>query len=93
MPSSHTRPTIGRIVLYRGKLGMHAMRAALISCTVDTLEPDGVAGGMIQSLNDQDHVHLHVFTPSSLGFFVEYNVPLATGSEIQPGEWAWPPRV
>jgi hypothetical protein len=90
---THVKPTIGRIVLYRGKLGLHAMRAAVISCTVDTLEADGVAGGMIPNLDDQDHVHLHVFTPSSLGFFVEYNVPRAAGPVIQPGEWAWPPRV
>lgn len=92
-PTSYVRPTIGRIVLYRGKVGLHAMRAALITCTVDTLEPQGVADGLIPPLTDQDHVHLHVFTPSNMGFFIEYNVPKAAGDEIAPGEWAWPPRV
>lgn len=87
------KPTIGRIVRYRGKQGIHAMRAALISCTTETLEPEGgVAQGLIPDLDSDNHVHLHVFTPSAQGFFVEYNVPLATGTEIQPGEWAWPPR-
>lgn len=69
------------------------MRAALISCTVDSLELAGMVEGTIPSLTDQDHVHLHVFTPSAMGFFVEYNVPKATGNELAPGEWDWMPHV
>ena len=86
------KPTIGRIVLYRGKYGAHAMRCAIITCTQETLMPEPVASGAIPGLDSPTHVHLNVFTPSEIGAFVEYNAPMATGSEIQPGEWAWPPR-
>lgn len=83
------KPTLGRIVHYRGKLGLHAVRAAVVSCTVDNLERQGVEMGTVPDLDDDMHVHLHVFTPSSVGYFVEYNVPHGDG----PGRWFWPPRV
>lgn len=86
-------PTIGRVVHYRGKFGLHAMRAAIVTCTQETLIPEGVATGQIPDLDSPTHVHLCVFTPSEEApAFTEYNVPQATGTEINPGEWAWPVR-
>lgn len=91
--ASVVRPTIGRIVIYRGKRGRQNVRAALITCTVDTLDRAGVEAGEVQDLDSVNHVHLNVFTPSQIGAFVEFNVPMAEGAELQPGEWSWPPRV
>lgn len=81
------RPALGDIVLYCGKFGTRAMRAAVVSCTVENLMPEGVAAGEIPALDSPSHVHLHVLTPSYKVFLMEYNVPLATGLECQPGEW------
>lgn len=93
MTTPTARPTIGRIVHYRGKQGLHALRAAIITCTVDTLERQGVDTGTIPDLDSDEHVHLHVFTPSSMGFFVEYNIPRDEDGLCRPGTWQWPTRV
>jgi hypothetical protein len=93
------KPTLGRIVHYRGKQGVLAMRAAIVTATVDTLDPGNVEAGHVPGLDSPEHVHLHVFTPGPSGGFVEYNVPLGEpgehqpGQEIPPGSWCWPPRV
>lgn len=86
------QPTLGRIVLYRGKEGMQVMRAALITCTRDNLRPGGVEQGLIPDLDSDTHVHLHVFTPSTILSFVEYNVPFHPGADedCPPGSWCWP---
>lgn len=86
-------PTIGRIVQYRGKQGFNALRAAIITATVHTLDPRGVEAGAIPALDSPDHVHLLVFTPSDTGFFVEYNVPLDEPGTCRPGTWQWPTKV
>lgn len=83
------KPTLGRIVHYRGKQGFHAMRAAIVTGTVDSLDPRGVDGGHVPSLDSEHHVHLWVFTPGESGGFPEFNVPHGT----EPGQWTWPPRV
>ena len=93
-------PTLGRIVHYRGKQGLLAARAAIVTATVDTLDPRGVESGEVPALDSPDHVHLWVFTPGAKGGFAEFNVPRgdAAGEEpsaatIPPGSWCWPPRV
>lgn len=86
------RPALGDIVLYRGKFGLHAFRAAIVSCTVETLMREGVQAGEIADLDSDTHVHLHVLTPSDTMILMEYNIPLAVGAEVQPGEWAPLPR-
>lgn len=83
------KPTTGRILRYRGKQGLFAMRAAIVTCDVETLDPRGVESGDIPGLDSDEHVHLWVFTPGEKGGFTEYNV--AQGDE--PGQWSWPPRV
>lgn len=80
-------PTIGRVVHYRGKIGLNALRPAMVVCDVNTLDPRGVAAGAIPGLDDEMHVHLRVFGPGDE--FTEYNVGPGTG----PGEWSWPHRV
>ncbi|MEW1838556.1 hypothetical protein AB0392_11430 [Nonomuraea angiospora] len=80
------RPTTGRIVRYRGKHGLHAIRAAIVTADVDTLDPEGVRVGAVPALDSPHHVHLLVFTPGAQGFFHEFNVP--AGDE--PGTWHWP---
>ncbi|GAB2918621.1 hypothetical protein ACFMQL_20500 [Nonomuraea fastidiosa] len=80
------RPTTGRIVRYRGKQGLHAVRAAIVTADVDTLDPAGVRVGAIPPLDSPFHVHLWVFTPGAAGGRHEYNVP--PGDE--PGTWHWP---
>lgn len=79
---------LGRIVHYVGKRGYNALRAAVVTCDVDSLDPRGVADGVIPALTDAMHVHLWVFTPGEAGGFTEYNVGPGTG----PGEWRWPAR-
>lgn len=82
-------PTLGRILHYRGKLGLNALRAAIVTATVDSLDPRGVEAGEVPALDSSLHVHLWVYTPSNQGGFAEYNVPPGDG----PGQWVWPPRV
>lgn len=103
---SRLRPTIGQIVFYRGRAGLQTVRAAIITATVDTLDPRGVAAGHVPSLSGPDHVHLWVFTPaaggpnSSAGGFAEFNIPYsepanphATEPYPSPGAWCWPGRI
>jgi len=90
------KPTLGRIVHYRGKQGFHAMRAAIVTVDVRSLDPRGVEAGVIPDLDSSEHVHLWVFTPGESGGFTEYNVPPGQADEhgeIPPGSWCWPPRV
>lgn len=84
-----SQPTLGRIVHYRGKQGLLAMRAAIVTGTVDSLDPRGVESGQVRALDSDSHVHLWVFTPGESGGFAEFNV--APGDD--PGQWSWPPRV
>lgn len=90
------KPTLGRIVHYRGNQGYHAMRAAIVTADTNTLDPRGVAAGQVPALDSDQHVHLWVFTPGTSGGFVEFNVPVGEPDEtgaIPPGTWCWPPRV
>lgn len=82
-------PTLGRILHYRGKQGYQAMRAAIVTADVASLDPRGVEAGHVPALDSPHHVHLWVFTPGESGGFTEYNVGPGDG----PGEWQWPPRV
>lgn len=88
-PAGAARPSLGRIVHYRGKSGHHAVRAAIVSADVDSLDPRGVESGAVPALESPMHVHLHVFTPGPNGGFPEFNVPYGT----EPGKWSWPPRI
>lgn len=88
-------PTLGRIVHYRGKQGVQAMRAAIVVVDWDSW----VRGGDIPDLDDEGHVHLWVFSPNDQGGFMEYNVKQANpdvlhaDGKINPGTWTWPARV
>lgn len=86
------KPTLGRIVHYRGKQGHQALRAAIVTATRDTLDPRGVASGEVPALDSDTHVHLHVLTPGERGFFVEFNVPQDEPGLCRPGTWQWPTR-
>lgn len=89
-----TKPTLGRIVHYRGNQGRMAMRAAIVTGTIDSVTADGIASGDVPALTDADHVHLWVFTPGSSGGFAEFNVPPAPADgDMPPGSWCWPPRA
>jgi hypothetical protein len=83
-----------RFVHYRGKQGAQAMRAAIVTGTVASLDPDNVAAGHVPALDSDEHVHLWVFTPGESGGFAEFNVSHAADSgDVPPGSWCWPPRV
>ena len=82
------KPTTGRIVRYRGKIGLYAMRAAIVTADVTTLDPRGIEAGHVPALDSDEHVHLWVFTPGEKGGFAEFNVAPGDG----PGQWSWPPR-
>jgi len=90
-------PNLGRIVHYRGKYGLQAPRAAIVTADTRSLDPRGVESGDIPALDDDMHVHLWVFTPGEAGGFTEYNVPFAgeymSAPAIPPGTWCWPPRT
>jgi hypothetical protein len=89
------KPSLGRIVHYRGRQGVLAMRAAIVTGTVDSLDPGNVAAGNVRALTDEQHVHLWVFTPGESAGFPEFNVPCGEPVDgcIPPGSWCWPPRV
>jgi len=95
------KPTIGRIVHYRGKQGLLAPRAAIVTATVDSLDPRGVESGEVPALADDQHVHLWVFGPGVSCGFAEFDVPRGeaadgqqpTAGTIPPGTWCWPPRI
>lgn len=88
-------PTIGRIVHYRGRDGLHALRPAIVITDIETLDLRAVEAGVIPDITDEEHVHLWVFTPNEHGGFVEWNV--AHGQRefgmMPPGTWDWPTRV
>lgn len=89
-------PTLGRIVHYRGREGVQAMRAAIVSCTLNELDNQNVIDGNISDLDDEMHVHLHVITPGARGHFEEFNVPHGepqSDGKIPPGTWCWPQLV
>ena len=77
------------MVVYRGKHGHNAPRAAVVIADVNSLDPRGVEAGAVPALDSPMHVHLHVFTPSEQQGWTEYNVSYGDG----PGQWSWPPRV
>lgn len=83
------KPSLGRIVHYVGKQGVHARRAAIVSCSL----ADIVEGGDVQPLDDDMHVHLAVFTtpsdPAAVPMFAEFNVPYDENGA--PGTWSWVP--
>lgn len=94
-------PAIGRIVHYRGKLGVKAIQPAMIVTTTDTLEAAGVEADPSLALDDDMHVHLRVMTAGEPGGYTEYNVPHVSQVEepdLHPdwpegpgaGTWAWP---
>lgn len=90
------KPSLGRIVHYRGKHGHLAMRAAIVTADIASLDPRGVASGEVPALDSDQHVHLWVFTPGPRGGFDEYNVPrgeLLGAAHCPPGTWMWPPRI
>lgn len=90
------RPSQGRIVHYRGREGLQAMRPAIVTCDAASLDPRGVESGNVPALDSDQHVHLWVFTPSTLGGFAEFNVPFGESGDdgqIPPGTWCWPPRT
>jgi hypothetical protein len=68
---------------------MQAQRAAIITATVDSLDPRGVDAGQVPALDSPTHVHLWVYTPSPAGGFPEYNVP--HDPELSPGTWRFLP--
>lgn len=67
--TSAALPTIGRIVLYRSRTGAYTV-PAIITATVETLNPKGVEAGHIPALSSDRHVHLTVFSPGKPGLRV-----------------------
>jgi hypothetical protein len=59
-------PSICRMVIYRSRTGDYDV-PAVITATVETLNPKGVELGHVPALTDESHVHLTVFTPGKPG--------------------------
>lgn len=57
---------LGRIVIYRSKTGSYDL-PAVVTATVDTLDPKGVELGHVPALSGPAHVHLTVFTCGKQG--------------------------
>ena len=86
-------PELPGLVRYRGKLGLQTMRTAVVTATMETLDPRGVERGDVPGLDSSNHVHLWVYTPADRpgGGFPEFNVPYAEPDEsgtIPPGTWS-----
>ncbi len=100
--------TITRAVVYRSKTGSYDL-PAVVTATVDTLDPKGVELGHVPALSSPAHVHLTVFTcgkqgtaregnavnnEAAGGSYQEFDIPFCPeGDEIEPGTWRWPVRV
>lgn len=50
------KPSLGRIVHYRGRLGPQAHRAAIVTASVASLDQRGVESGEIEALDSDMHV-------------------------------------
>lgn len=104
------KPTIGRIVIYQtdGRGGLQYPLPAIINCTKDTHPGawQGVESGEADGTNpvpipeDENTVHLTVFTPGAKELYRELSVPYHEGYLDESGEtnypprtWHWPPRV
>jgi hypothetical protein len=61
-----TKPTIGRVVIFRSRTGKYDLAADIIA-TKGQLNPDGVAAGAVPDLSSDTHVHLLVKTPGLVG--------------------------
>lgn len=81
-------PTIGRVVIYRSRLGHYSV-PAVVTATQETLWPEGVERGDVPALSSPLHVHLHVLTPGRKSSYAEHDVPLDESGET-PGSWSWP---
>lgn len=100
--------TIGRIVIYRSKTGNYDL-PAIITATVDTLDPKGVELGHVPPLSGNNCVHLTVFTcgkqgtareghvvnnEAAGGSYQEFDIAESSSdTEPEPGSWRWPTRV
>lgn len=81
--------SLGRQVIYRGKVGLKALRTATVIGTVASIDPAGAERDPRLRLSSSEHVHLFVFTPNEdRPCFVEYDVAPGDGA----GQWSWPPR-
>lgn len=87
-------PTIDRIVIYRSKRNPYDL-PAIVTATVDSLWPDGVASGQVPPLSSPTHVHLHVLSPGAESSYREHDVPFdeARDAHVPPGTWRWPART
>lgn len=94
-------PSPGRMVFYRGRLGVKAVNPATIVTTVDNLEAAAVDAGDAPALASPMHVHLRVLSCGEAGGYTEYNVPhvsLVEDPDMHDkwpegpatGTWAWP---
>lgn len=90
------KPTLGRIVIYTSRTGDYEV-PAIITATVDTLNPKGVALGHIPPLTSPRHVHLTCFTAGKPGmrrgakdFLVESEQPRSENVAGCYQEWDIP---
>lgn len=85
------RPTIGRVVHYRSKMGLHYSVPAIVTAVKDSIDPEGVRLGGLPDIEVDTEAHLFVMSPGEKGHYTEFNVPYSEAPV--PGTWAWPPRV
>jgi hypothetical protein len=83
------RPQLTDLVVYRTRQGLQTYQSAIVTATVDSLHPSGVAAGAVPPLTGEHHVHLWVFTPGETNGFAEYDVAPALDdrAEIAPGQY------
>ncbi|MEV5574206.1 hypothetical protein AB0L06_29585 [Spirillospora sp. NPDC052269] len=84
---------LGGSVYYRDTGEGQTLRAAIITAKLATLDPAAVEAGTVPALDDDQHVHLSVFTPLGVAEAVPNVPPAPPGRPIEPGTWAWPPRT
>jgi hypothetical protein len=66
MEASTPTPALGRTVIYRSRTGAYDL-PAIINCTRETLQIEGVEKGHVPMLASPRHVHLTVFSPGKPG--------------------------
>lgn len=78
------KPELGMRVKYRGRIGRHAPRVAIVTADQASIVGDAVEVGDLPGLDSDMHVHLWVFSAGmESGGFRENNVGPGTG----PGQW------
>lgn len=83
---SPTKPSIGRVVVYRSRTGNYSV-PAIINCAVDSIYQPGVEHGFVPPITGKDNVHLTVFSPGRAGMRVDQEQTPGAENFVNPSKY------